>query len=51
MPTISPSRVSLVCAVSPSRTAIGPFAVEDAGEEVDLMRIAELVPAAAQALR
>ena len=33
------------------RTAIGPFAIEDAGEEVDLMRIAELVPAAAQALR
>jgi tRNA pseudouridine55 synthase len=33
------------------RTAVGPFAIEDAGEEVDLVRIAELVPAAAQALR
>jgi tRNA pseudouridine55 synthase len=33
------------------RTAIGPFSIEDAGEEVDLQRIPELVPAAAEALR
>jgi len=33
------------------RTAIGPFRVEDAGEEVSLERAAELVPAAAEALR
>jgi tRNA pseudouridine55 synthase len=33
------------------RTRIGPFAIEDAGEEVDLVRIGELVPAAAEALR
>jgi len=33
------------------RTAIGPFRVEDAGGEVGLDRIAELVPAAAEALR
>jgi tRNA pseudouridine55 synthase len=33
------------------RTAIGPFRVEDAGEEIDPVRVAELVPAAAQALR
>jgi tRNA pseudouridine55 synthase len=33
------------------RTAIGPFEVADAGREVDLGRIRELVPAAAQALR
>jgi tRNA pseudouridine55 synthase len=33
------------------RTAIGPFLIEDAGEEVDLQRIPELVPAAAEALR
>ncbi len=33
------------------RTAIGPFCIEDAGEEVDLQRIPELVPAAAEALR
>lgn len=33
------------------RTAIGPFRIEDAGEEVDLQRIPELVPAAAEALR
>jgi len=33
------------------RTAIGPFRVEDAGQELDLARIAELVPAAASALR
>ena len=33
------------------RTAIGPFRIEDAGEEVSLERAAELVPAAAEALR
>lgn len=33
------------------RTAIGPFRVEDAGEELGLERVAELVPAAAEALR
>jgi tRNA pseudouridine55 synthase len=33
------------------RTAIGPFRVEDVGEELGLERIAELVPAAAEALR
>jgi len=33
------------------RTAIGPFRVEDAGEEIGLERVAELVPAAAEALR
>jgi len=33
------------------RTAIGPFEVEDAGEEVSLERIAELVPATAGVLR
>jgi tRNA pseudouridine55 synthase len=33
------------------RTAIGPFRVEDAGEEIPLERAAELVPAAAEALR
>jgi tRNA pseudouridine55 synthase len=33
------------------RTAIGPFEVGDAGEEVALERIGELVPAAAEALR
>ncbi len=33
------------------RTAIGPFEVEDAGEEFDLDRIATLVPTAAEALR
>lgn len=33
------------------RTAIGPFKVEEAGEEVSLDRLAELVPAAAEALR
>jgi tRNA pseudouridine55 synthase len=33
------------------RTTIGPFRVEDAGEEVPLTRAAELVPAAAEALR
>jgi tRNA pseudouridine55 synthase len=33
------------------RTAIGPFRVEDAGREISLQRAAELVPAAAEALR
>jgi len=33
------------------RIAIGPFRVEDAGEEIPLERVAELVPAAAEALR
>jgi tRNA pseudouridine55 synthase len=33
------------------RTAIGPFQVENAGEEVSVERIGELIPAAAQALR
>lgn len=33
------------------RTAIGPFRIEDAGEEIGLERIAELVPATAEALR
>ncbi|HEX5761747.1 MAG TPA: tRNA pseudouridine(55) synthase TruB [Solirubrobacterales bacterium] len=33
------------------RTAIGPFRVEDAGEEIELDRVAELVPAAAEAWR
>jgi tRNA pseudouridine55 synthase len=33
------------------RTAIGPFKVEDAGAELSLDRVAELVPAAAEALR
>ena len=33
------------------RTAIGPFRVEDAGEEIAVERVAELVPAAAEALR
>ena len=33
------------------RTAIGPFRVEDAGEELPLERVAELVPAVAEALR
>jgi tRNA pseudouridine55 synthase len=33
------------------RTAIGPFQVGDAGEEIPLARAAELVPAAAEALR
>lgn len=33
------------------RTAIGPFRVEDADEEIELGRVAELVPAAAEALR
>lgn len=33
------------------RTAIGPFHVEDAGREVGLEQVGELVPAAAEALR
>ena len=33
------------------RTEIGPFAVEDAGEEIPLSRVAELVPAVGEALR
>lgn len=33
------------------RTAIGPFEVADAGAEVPLARVAELVPAVAEALR
>jgi tRNA pseudouridine55 synthase len=33
------------------RTAIGPFAIEDAGEEIGLERLGALVPAAAEALR
>jgi tRNA pseudouridine55 synthase len=33
------------------RTAIGPFRAQDAGEEIGLERLAELVPATAEALR
>ena len=33
------------------RTAIGPFRVEDAGEELPAGRVAEMVPAIAEALR
>jgi tRNA pseudouridine55 synthase len=33
------------------RTAIGPFRVEDAGEEISVERVGELIPAAAEALR
>jgi tRNA pseudouridine55 synthase len=33
------------------RTAIGPFSVEDAGAELSVERVAELVPAARDALR
>ena len=33
------------------RTAVGPFRVEDAGEEVPADRVAEMVPAVAEALR
>jgi tRNA pseudouridine55 synthase len=33
------------------RTAIGPFGVEDAGEEISVERVGELIPAAAEALR
>lgn len=33
------------------RVAIGPFKIEDAGEELSVERVAELVPATAEALR
>jgi len=33
------------------RTAIGPFQIADAGRELPLVRVAELVPAVAEALR
>lgn len=33
------------------RTAIGPFRIDDAGEEVSIERVGELIPAAAEALR
>jgi len=33
------------------RTAVGPFRVEDAGEEVSAERVGELIPAAAEAMR
>jgi tRNA pseudouridine55 synthase len=33
------------------RTAIGPFRVEEAGRELDLEQVGELVPSAAEALR
>jgi tRNA pseudouridine55 synthase len=33
------------------RTAIGPFKIEDAGQELSLEQVAELVPATAEALR
>ena len=33
------------------RTAVGPFRVEDAGEEIPAAEVAELVPAVAEALR
>jgi len=33
------------------RTAVGPFRVEDAGEELPIERVAELVPAIGEALR
>ncbi len=33
------------------RTAIGPFRVEEAGEEIGIERVGELVPAAGEALR
>jgi tRNA pseudouridine55 synthase len=33
------------------RTAIGPFRIEDAGEEIPAAQVAELVPAIAEALR
>ncbi len=33
------------------RTAVGPFRVEDAGEEVTAARVGELIPAAAEAMR
>ena len=33
------------------RTAIGPFKIEDAGRELTLGEVADMVPTAAQALR
>jgi tRNA pseudouridine55 synthase len=33
------------------RTAIGPFEIEDAGQELSLAQVADLVPATAEALR
>jgi tRNA pseudouridine55 synthase len=33
------------------RTAIGPFRIEDAGKEIPVRQVAELVPAVAEALR
>jgi tRNA pseudouridine55 synthase len=33
------------------RTAIGPFRIDDAGEEIPLERVCEMVPAAGEALR
>jgi tRNA pseudouridine55 synthase len=33
------------------RTAIGPFRVEDAGDEISVERVGELIPAAAEAMR
>lgn len=33
------------------RTAVGPFRVENAGEEIGVERIGELIPAAAEAMR
>lgn len=33
------------------RTAIGPFRVEDAGKEVSVERVGELIPAAAEAMK
>jgi tRNA pseudouridine55 synthase len=33
------------------RTAIGPFSIEDAGEEVSLEQVGRLIPAVAEALR
>jgi tRNA pseudouridine55 synthase len=33
------------------RTTVGPFRVEDAGEEIGVERIGELIPAAAEAMR
>jgi tRNA pseudouridine55 synthase len=33
------------------RTAVGPFRIEDAGEEIGLERVRELVPAVGEALR
>jgi tRNA pseudouridine55 synthase len=33
------------------RTAIGPFEIEDAGDELSVERVGELIPAAAEAMR